>query len=125
MLASRRQTDQANVYRNPDASSGKRQAPALHTTGVPIHLVAPDARSMQILADWGVQKANMLAELPYDAGVTEGDELRIGSAVYQVERAVAHDTMTLAAVWWVRGAPTGGDTGNVLLDDSGNPLLDD
>jgi len=104
MLARRRQTTSASVWRNPASASGKRAGPTLHTAAILVHIVAPNARALQLLADWGVQKADMLAELAYDADVIEADELHIGSVIYQVERAVKHDTLTLCAVWLVRGA---------------------
>lgn len=113
MLAWRRQTTRADVWRNPAPSGNKTAAPAPHTTGVLLHISAPDARGWQLLQDWGTQKATMLAELARDADVTEGDELHVAGVTYQVERAVVHTTMLLCAVWQVRGitaAPTPGST---------------
>ena len=123
MLANRRQNAVASVWRNPAVSSGKRAAPVLHTLSVALHIVAPNARALQLLADWGVQKADMLCELAVAADVAEADELHVGDVVYQVERAVTHDTLLLCAVWKVSGAASSDvDTGAVLLDDTGEPL---
>lgn len=118
LLAQRRQTTSADVWRNPALGAGKRAAPVLHESGVALHLVAPSARALRLLADWGVQKADRLAELPYDADVLEGDELHASGVVYQVERAAVHDTLLLCAVWEVRRAavttPGAGLTGQPM-----------
>ena len=87
------------MWRNPDAVGGKTSAPTLHQSGVMLNIVAPGATGLQLLADLGTERANLLAELPADADVTEGDELHIGATIYQIERAVVHATMTLCAIW--------------------------
>lgn len=101
-LARAKQTTLADVWRNPDPSSGKRSAAVLDQTGILIHIAAPDARGMQLLADLGAQRANLFAECAWDVDITEGDELHVGDVVYQVERAAKKADMTLCAVWEVK-----------------------
>lgn len=119
-------TGTADVWRNPAAAGGKRSAPVLHTIGVPIRLATADASALQLLQDLGAEKANRIIRMRFDADIEEGDELHVGDVVYQVERVAVARDKTLCAVWEARGEPSGDfDTSNVLLDDSGQPLLND
>lgn len=100
-LARAKQTTLADVYRNPDPAAGKRGAAVLNQAGILLHIAAPGARGMQLLADLGAERANLFAECAWDADITEGDELHVGAVVYQVERAARRADMTLCAVWQV------------------------
>lgn len=95
-------TGSADVYRNPAPSGGKRAAPVSHATGVPIRLATSDASALQLLADLGAEKANRIVRAAWNADILEGDELHIGSVVYQVERVAVARDKTLVAVWEVR-----------------------
>lgn len=96
------QRTSADVWRNPDASGGKRGAVELHSAGILLHLAIPDARGLQLLADMGAERADRLAHLAYDADIAEGDELHIGDTVYQVERVARAPDKTRVAVWEIR-----------------------
>lgn len=95
-------TGRGDVWRNPEVSGGKRSAPVLHASDVPCRLATADASALQLLADLGAEKANRIVRMRYDADILEGDELRIGSVIYQVERVAVARDKTLCAVWEVR-----------------------
>lgn len=95
-------TGVADVWRNPSVSGGKRAAPVLNQSSIPCRLATADASALQLLTDLGAEKANRIVRALYNADIQEGDELHIGSVVYQVERVAAARDKTLLAVWEVR-----------------------
>jgi hypothetical protein len=103
MLANRRMTQAADVYRSPAAAGGKVAAPALHASAQPVHLYEPStAAALTLLAELGTTRANWIGEMVANADVAEGDELHVGSITYQVERAVARPDLTFLALWEVK-----------------------
>lgn len=102
-LARRRMTGTVDIYRSPAAAGGKRGAAVLHQASAPIYLFEPSTpAALTLLADLGSARANWIGEMPYNADVTEGDELRLGSVVYQVERVITRPDLTLLALWELR-----------------------
>lgn len=103
MLANRRMTLVADVYRSPAAVGSKVGAPAPHASAQPIHLYEPSTpAALTLLADLGATRANWIGEMVAGQDVVEGDELHVGSVTYQVERAVARPDLTFLALWEVR-----------------------
>lgn len=99
MLASRRQTQTCDVWRAVGDGSGL----ASYDTGVACRVYVPSgAPALQTLAELGGARASHAGELPRGADVIEGDELRIDTRRYVVERAIARDTLTWCALSEVR-----------------------
>jgi len=101
-LALALQKTPADVWRNPAASSGMTGAPLLHHADIRVRIATPDAAGLQLLADLGAQRANMIGRAAWNADILEGDELHIGSVIYQVERVARAADKTLLALWEVR-----------------------
>lgn len=119
MLASRRQTQVASVYRAAADGTGLES----HLTGIAANVYVPSgAPALQALAELGGARASHAGELPQGVDVTEGDELRIPPHAYVVERAIARDTLTWCALSWKVGEVVAAD-GNFLLLESGDYLL--
>jgi len=95
VLAARRRTQTGAIWRPASDGSGMQ----LHTASVACYVYTPGTpQTLQVLADLGGARASAVGEVAFDAAVLEGDELRIGSTVYTIERAVAHATLTYLAL---------------------------
>lgn len=102
-IAAAKQTTRCDIYRSAPPSGGKTSAAVLFLADVPCHIAAPaGAAALQALADLGGARSSFFGELPWNVDVREGDQLRVGDAVYLVERASDFADMTLCAVSEVR-----------------------
>lgn len=95
VLAARRRTQTGAIYRAASNGTGMQ----LHTASVACYIYTPGSpQALQALADLGGARSSAVGELPFDSDVAEGDELRIGSLTYIVERAIAHSTLVWCAL---------------------------
>jgi hypothetical protein len=116
----------ADVWRNPDAVSGRRQAPVLHHADIRVRLIKPSAKSLQLLADLGALKADRISHAAWNEDVLEGDELHIAGVVYQVERVARSADKTLLAVWQTSTpADPSSAPSHFLQDDQGQTIEDE
>lgn len=100
MLASRRQTQTAALYRAAPDGTGMQ----LHTASLACRVYVPSgAPALQSLAELGGARASHAGELPYAADVQDGDELRIPPHAYIVERAIHRDTLVWCALSRMEG----------------------
>jgi hypothetical protein len=125
-LAERRMTQSVAVWRSPAAASGKTGAPTLHTAAVPMHIFTPSGQaSLQALTELGGARAAAWGEAAYNADITEGDELRVGSKRYKVERAVVRNDLTLCALSELSGAAIPPSPPSHILLDSDATAIED
>ncbi len=98
-LATALQRTPADVWRNPDASGGRRGAPVLHHADIRVRITTPNMHELKLLADLGAEKATMIGRLAWNEDVQAGDELHVGATIYQVERVARGTDKTLCALW--------------------------